>query len=371
MGNRTFLSVTEADNVGGTYEFVAFETNNFLAPFWFCLVSGERYRQYRERLLNAWSTARPYMGEEGVEDRPEWQSFCDALDMDIVWSEALAQMRECLPGTLSRYPALGPYMSQWLETLHSHVKELRSPVVHLELAQFFDFYVDPVPYLEAIEEQLAMWSRPGPSSFAGQHGETNGYMLGGEHLNKGDGADDGRQPGGEEPAPPPARKAMTKRKQELYTWLLAVLSAALGLAALVLTANIWLTVFAFLLPSACIVARELIIRPKRKTSTGSVPPPRPAGSDPFVYFDGPSPIRPQGVEAGGADMPTTTVPWPQIKLARAVSPSRIELELYDSSRTSASNIRIELDSRLKTGEVASSIHSIAGLWRNESGCWVK
>ncbi|WP_155986041.1 hypothetical protein [Paenibacillus gorillae] len=47
MGNRTFLSVN-AEAAKGQYEDVAFETNNFLAPFWFSLASQDQYQGCRE-----------------------------------------------------------------------------------------------------------------------------------------------------------------------------------------------------------------------------------------------------------------------------------------------------------------------------------
>lgn len=51
MGNRTLLSVTNADTDSINYENTAFETNNFLAPVCFCLVSQEQFQRYSDQLM--------------------------------------------------------------------------------------------------------------------------------------------------------------------------------------------------------------------------------------------------------------------------------------------------------------------------------
>ncbi|MDI6679726.1 hypothetical protein QMA02_28445 [Bacillus wiedmannii] len=79
MGNRTFLSVTNADTDSINYENTAFETNNFLAPVWFCLVNQEQFQRYSDQLMQAWSKIQPYMDRSDVEDLPEWECFSKAL----------------------------------------------------------------------------------------------------------------------------------------------------------------------------------------------------------------------------------------------------------------------------------------------------
>lgn len=78
MGNRTFLSVTNADTDSINYDNTAFETNNFLAPVWFCLVSQEQFQCYSDQLMQAWNRIHPYMDQPDVEDLPEWECFSKA-----------------------------------------------------------------------------------------------------------------------------------------------------------------------------------------------------------------------------------------------------------------------------------------------------
>ncbi|MCU5431283.1 hypothetical protein ACTFRO_27095 [Bacillus cereus group sp. MYBK163-2] len=88
MGNRTFLSVTNADTDSINYENTAFETNNFLAPVCFCLVSQEQFQRYSDQLMQAWSKIQPYMDQSDVEDWLEWDCFSKALKWQIPWTDA-------------------------------------------------------------------------------------------------------------------------------------------------------------------------------------------------------------------------------------------------------------------------------------------
>lgn len=65
-GDRTLLSVTSADTDSVDYENIAFETNNFLVPVCFCLVSQEQFRGYSEQLMQAWSKIQPHRGSGWV-----------------------------------------------------------------------------------------------------------------------------------------------------------------------------------------------------------------------------------------------------------------------------------------------------------------
>lgn len=80
MGNRTFLSVTNADTDSVDYENTAFETNNFLAPVWFCLVSQEQFQCYSDQLMQAWSKIQPHM------DQPDSMGgCCTAIALEFTW----------------------------------------------------------------------------------------------------------------------------------------------------------------------------------------------------------------------------------------------------------------------------------------------
>lgn len=61
-----FLSVTSADTDSVDYENIAFETNNFLVPVCFCLVSQEQFRGYSEQLMQALSKIQPHRGSGWV-----------------------------------------------------------------------------------------------------------------------------------------------------------------------------------------------------------------------------------------------------------------------------------------------------------------
>ncbi|GAA3410706.1 hypothetical protein ACFFNY_21110 [Paenibacillus hodogayensis] len=375
MGNRTFLSVT-AEAVEGQYEDVAFETNNFLAPLWFSFVTQEHYQCYRERLMTAWHAVKPHLEHEDLEDLPEWEAFAKALNWHIPWGEAVTQLRQSLPVTLARFPALGPYMLEWLETLFTHVQTHQSPVIHLELAQYFHFYTDPHQYLEQIEQCLHLWWRPDELWFERWNDTMNPYQLGGEHLPKreGNSEDQKKEEATVTPELEETRLAnstsskTSKRLEGLYFWLLGSLSAGLFLGTLLLTSSKGLAVLAFLLPAICIVLWELFIRPKKIPSTKkerSVPS---LVTSKITYYDGASPIKLQGIEAVNLDKSGSfTVLWHHILRAQVGLPNQIVLILhaeFESLYPSPAVVRV--DDELAAGHIASAANSIASLSRLES-----
>ncbi|MBE1443804.1 hypothetical protein [Paenibacillus sp. OAS669] len=366
MGNRTFLSVT-AEAADGRYEDVAFETNNVLAPLWFSLVSQEQYQRYREWLLTAWDAIEPHLEHEDLEVLPEWEAFERALHWHIPWEEAAAQLRQSLPVILARFPALGPYMSEWLETLFTHVRSHPSPVVHLELAQYFDFFTDPLPYLEQIEHCLQLWWRPDELWFERWHDDMNAYLLGGEHLPKREweGEDRKMVEATVTPQVPSSKKHSSKRLEEFYVWLLAAVSAALFLGTLLLTSSKWLAVLAFLLPAICIVLWELVIRPKKIPSTkkeSPAPPPVPAK---ITYYEGTSPIKPHGIEAVNLDNTESfTVPWHHILRAQVSLPNQIVLIPHTEFESLyPSPAMVVLDDELAAVPIAAAVNCMANLSR--------
>jgi len=270
MGNRTFLSVTNADTDSVDYENTAFETNNFLAPVWFCLVSQEQFQRYSGQLMQAWSKIQPYLEQPDIDDLPEWEYFSEAFKWQIPWGDAAEQLRLSLPGTLAHFPSLAAPVYEWLETLSTHIQRYSAAVIHLELSQYFSFTGDPVLYLKDIEEYVNLWQSPHPSQEKVWQGAAdNFYMLSGEHL-------PWREPAVVQPeqAPeiqpvqsisPASEKRQPKWQQELYIWLLAILSAVLFLIVYVNTSSGWLAVLGFLIPSMFIVLWNIIIGPKKNT----------------------------------------------------------------------------------------------------------
>lgn len=378
MGNRTFLSVT-SEAVDGRFEDVAFETNNFLAPLWFSLVSQEQYLRYRERLLTTWNAIEPYLEHEDLEELPEWEAFAKALHWQIPWGEAVTQLRQSLPVTLARFPALGPPMQEWLKTLLTHGRTHQSPVVHLELDQYFQFYTDPLPYLEQIEQCLQLWRHPDELWFQRWNDNMNPYLLGGEHLPKGEGNDEDQRKEATMVTPEieetqianstSAKKRSSKRLEELYIWLLATLSGALFLGTLLLTSSKWLAVLAFLLPAICIVLWELLIRPrkipsaKKETKTErSVPS---LVTSKITYYDGASPLKLQGIEAVNLDKTDSyTVLWHHILRAQVSLPNQIVLILHTEFESLyPSPAMVILDDELDAEHIASAANSIANLSR--------
>ncbi|MFF2092198.1 hypothetical protein [Paenibacillus sp. NPDC058174] len=375
MGNRTFLSVN-AEAAEGQYEDVAFETNNFLAPFWFSLASQEQYQGYHERLLTAWNAVEPHLEDEELEERPEWEAFARALSWHIPWGEAVQQLRQCLPVVLARFPALAPHLSEWLETLFTHIKAHRFPVVHLELAQYFHFYMDPQQYLEEIERFLHLWWYPDEMGFAGWEDKMNPYLMGGEHLPKEEQDAAGRNKDEammtakiaetEVHHSVPSKKQSSKRLEKLYIWLLSILSGALFLGALLLTANMWLAVLAFLLPAICIFVWELLIRPRKNRSVQNESLAPPIVIDKIAYYEGASPINFEGVEVVNADTTgSVTVPWHHVMQAQISLPNQIILILHTEFESLyPSPVVVNIDDNLSADYIASAINSIAGLSRH-------
>ncbi|WP_051775898.1 hypothetical protein [Paenibacillus tyrfis] len=376
MGNRTFLSVT-SEAVDGQYEDVAFETNNFLAPLWFSFVSQEQFQRYRERLISTWNTVKPHLENEDLEDLPEWEVFAKALHWHIPWGEAVTQLRQSLPVTLARFPELGPYMLEWLETLFTHVQTHQSPVVHLELTQYFYFYTDPLPYLEQIEQCLHLWWSPYELWFERWNDNMNPYLLGGEHLPKRVGNDEDRKQ--EEAIVTPeigktrvdnstsSKKSSSKQLERLYFWLFAILSGALFLGTLLMTSSKWLAVLAFLLPAICVVLWELLIRPKKKIphSTKKEKPVPSLATSKIAYYDGTSPIKLQGIEAVNLDKTDSfTVLWPHILRAQVSQPNQLVLVLHtEFENLYPSPATVVLNNELAAELIATVVNSIANLPR--------
>jgi len=279
MGNRTFLSVQQ---VGETaeYEAVAFETNNFLAPLWFCLLSETRFQQYCEQIEAAWEEVLPLMGQNEIEDTdaPKVERFYDALNIALPWSEAYAQMLSCVPDTIARIPALAPYIAAWENTLRTHLSAHTEPVIRLELIQFFDFYEEPQAYLKSVAYCLQLWRSPKADWLDRYYQKLDAFELGGEHLPYRGNADAKAQTHTalateQQHSSPPlgaTASARSKRLDAILIWIYTLLSAALFLGILLLTSNVWLAILGFLLPSLTIILKEIMQqRRKNKKSNPS------------------------------------------------------------------------------------------------------
>jgi len=290
MGNRTFLSVQHAGGSTG-YETVAFETNNFLAPLWFCLLSETRFQQYCEQVASAWEEVLPLMGQDEVddEDAPKMERFYDSLNIVLPWPEAFAQMQSCVPDTIARIPALAPYMAAWENTLQTYLAAHTEPVIHLELMQFFDFYEEPQAYLQTLAHCLQLWRSPETEWLDRYFQTLDTYELGGEHLPYRAADASVKQPdapaGQQHSSPasvanysahaperrqPPASttSARSKRLESLLIWFYTLLSAALFLGILLLTSNMWLAILGFLLPSLGMILKE-VMQQRRKNKKGN------------------------------------------------------------------------------------------------------
>ncbi|MEK8128070.1 hypothetical protein WMW72_09165 [Paenibacillus filicis] len=366
MGNRTFLSVNQENLSVGSYADVAFETNNFIAPLWFCVVSQERYEQYREQVLAAWQAVEPLLEQEEEEDSPEREAFWDSLNLHIPWEEALQQMNRSLPAALSRFPALGTYVSAWMDTLWSHIAGRQSMVIHLELGQFFGFFGEPKAYLKSIEDCLTLWRNPDSAWFERHSDQANAYMLGGEHLPKRAESleevdsesvltvDTGRFLGEDREVSSP--KKSTKWVQELYTWLLAIVLAGLFIAIWVWSGSIGRALLACLIPIAVIVLWELRKRPKPANSPGSRRTGSPREASQAMYYTGSSPITSQGLEARqGNSRESFIVRWPHNRLTRIDAVQQLELVLHpDYAQLYPSHPIVALDGKTKSEHVAAA-----------------
>ncbi|WP_042169615.1 hypothetical protein [Paenibacillus gorillae] len=153
-------------------------------------------------------------------------AFTRALSWHIPWAEAVEQLRQCLPVVLARFPALAPHLSEWLETVFTHVQTHQSPIVHLELGG---------EHLPKEERNAADQSK--------EEALMTAQIVESKVSNSA-----------------PSKKQYPKRPEKLYVWLLSILSGALFLGTLLLTASLWLAVLAFLLPAICIIVWELLIR---------------------------------------------------------------------------------------------------------------
>lgn len=106
FGKQTFVIVTNADTDSINYENAAFETNNFLAPVYFCLVSQEQFQRYSDQLMQAWSKIQPYMDQSDVEDLPESNCFSKELQWQIPCTNVAEQLRLSFPCTLGHFSSL-------------------------------------------------------------------------------------------------------------------------------------------------------------------------------------------------------------------------------------------------------------------------
>ncbi|QUL55460.1 hypothetical protein KDC22_02440 [Paenibacillus tritici] len=373
MGNRTFLSVTSADTDWIDYENTAFETNNFLAPVWFCLVSQDQFQRYSRQLMQAWSKIQPHMDQPDVEDLPEWEQFSEAFQWQIPWADAAEQLRLSVPGTLARFPSLATPVQEWLETLSTHVQRYSSAVIHLELSQYFSFTGDPVLYLRDIQEYVTLWQSPHPSQEKVWQGAAdNFYMLNGEHLPwRERTAAQPERAADIQPAqsiPPASGKRQSKWRQELYIWLLAILSAALFFTVYIKTSSGWLAVLCFFIPSMCIVWWN-IINGRKQTSRHQLEAARTLkrNSPPsdavlrIEYFAGHSPIGVDGMETGPSEdkaLPDL-IPWLQILQASVLSSHVVELIISaNHSPVSTLPIHLKLDEQLDAKDIVSAVNAM-------------
>ncbi|WP_339221898.1 hypothetical protein [Paenibacillus sp. FSL H8-0332] len=373
MGNRTFLIVTSADTDLIGYENTAFETNNFLAPVWFCLVSQDQFQRYSRQLMQAWSKIQPHMDQPDVEDLPEWEHFSEAFQWQIPWADAAEQLRLSLPGTLARFPALATPVQEWMETLSTHVQRYSAAVIHLELSQYFSFTGDPALYLRDIQEYVTLWQSPHPSQEKVWQGAAdNFYMLNGEHL-------PWREPTAAQPEqasdiqpaqsiPPASGKRQSKWRQELNIWLLVILSAALFFAVYVKTTSGWLAVLCFFIPSLCIVLWNIIIG-RKQTSRHQLEAARnlKRNSPPsdavlrIEYFAGHSPIGVDGMETGPSEdkaLPDL-IPWLEILQAKVFSSHEVELIISaNPSPVSTLQLHLKLDEQLDAKDIVSAVNAM-------------
>ncbi|QWH18278.1 hypothetical protein EXW62_14755 [Bacillus mycoides] len=373
MGNRTFLSVTNADTDLVNYENAAFETNNFLAPVWFCLVSQEQFQRYSRQLMQAWSKIQPHMDQPDMEELPEWECFSKAFQWQIPWEDAAEQLRLSLPVTLVHFPSLAAPVHEWLEILSTHVQQYSDAVIHLELSQYFSFTGDPVLYLKDIQEYVTLWQSPHLSQEKiWQEAADNFYMLNGEHLPWRE-----RTVAQPELAPEiqPAQsispifgKRQPKWRQELYIWLLAILSAAIFLTVYVNTSSGWLAMLGFLIPSLFIVLWHMIIGPKKKsckrlettTTLNSKSSPSYAVLR-IEYFDGHSPIGVDGMEIDLSEDKSLPdrIPWLQIMQAKVFSSHEIELMIStEISPVSTLPLHLKLDEQMVAKDTVSAVNAI-------------
>ncbi len=376
MGNRTFLSVANADAQSIDYEHIAFETNNFLAPVWFCLVSREQFQRYGERLMEAWSRIRPHMDEPDVETLPEWESFSDAFEWQIPWSEAAEQMRLSLPRTLARYPMLAAPVQVWLDTLSTHVRLYPDPVIHLELSQYFSFSDDPVLYLKDIEEYVSLWQSPHPSQAkVWQEAAESGYRLGGKHLpwreHEAVEAEHVMETKAAQSEPPTSAKRSSKWRQEFYIWLFTILCAALFLIVYVKTSSFWLASLGFLVPVSVPVLWHILFersgntfshRPKTDAALEKNNSLSSSDASGMEHFDGNSLIAADGLQTGSEEDPSipTLIPWPQITQAEAISSHEIVLTISaDHPPVPVAPVHLRVDGQLSAKDTASAINAIA------------
>ncbi|WP_042476458.1 hypothetical protein [Bacillus ndiopicus] len=373
MGNRTFLSVTNTDADSVDYENIAFETNNFLAPVWFCLVSQEQFQGYSEQLMQAWSKIQPHMDQPDMEELPEWESFSEAFQWQITWKDAAEQLRLNLPGTLARFPSLAAPVHEWLETLSTHVQRYSAPVIYLELSQYFSFTGDPTLYLKDIQEYVTLWQSPHPSQEkVWQEVAENFYMLNGEHLRWRERMVTQTERAPEiQPAqsiPPASSKRQSKWRQELYIWLLAILSAALFFTVYVKTSSGWLAVLGFLIPSLLMILWNVVIGSK-KTSRHQLEEvttlKRDSTSSSAVlmieYFDGHSPIGKDGMEIDPSEDKSLPdfIPWLQIMQAKELSSQEIELTVSTKNLpVSTLQLHLKLNEQLVAKDIVLAVNAI-------------
>jgi len=171
----------------------------------------------------------------------------------------------------------------------------------------------------------------------------------------------------EQAIPQKSGKSRPKWKQELYTWLLAFLSAALFLTIYIKTSNGWLATLGFLTPSLFIVLSYVIFDRKKNSRH------RPEAAATFKrdstlsntvlrieYFDGRSPIGVDGMGTGPSEDKSLPdpIPWLQIMQAKVLSLHEIELMISENPPGNTLQLQLKLDEQLVAKDTVSAVNAI-------------
>ncbi|MFD2117903.1 hypothetical protein ACFSTH_17685 [Paenibacillus yanchengensis] len=364
MGNRTFLSVSNAATDSIAYEHVAFETNNFLAPIWFCLVSQEQFQRYSDQVMQAWNNIQSFADHPNVEELPEWVAFSEAFQWQITWSDAAKQLCQNIPRTLAFFPSLADPVYEWLKTLSTHVERYSTPVIHLELSQYSSFYDDPVNYLRDIQTIVTLWQSPHRShEKIWQEAAEDIYMLYGEQLPWVDQKVTDQEQVLEAQSVPPnpsvTRKSRPKGLEELYYWLLAILAAAVFFIVTYFTKSIWIGALAFVSPLIVII---LINLPKRMKPASVLNKKDNIASFSnhvlnIEYFDGKSPIGAEGLAIDWLE--GESISWKQILQVKELSSHEIEVVISaENEPITNKRIVLKLEEQLLARDIVLSIYAI-------------
>ncbi|MFE3577355.1 hypothetical protein [Lysinibacillus sp. NPDC059133] len=167
--------------------------------------------------------------------------------------------------------------------------------------------------------------------------------------------------------PPASGKRQPKWRQELYIWVLAILSAAIFLTVYVNTSSVGLGVLGFLIPSMFIVLWNMIIGPKktsrhRKQAATTLRNSTPSNAVLRIeYFDGYSPIRTDGMETGLSEDKSLPdlIPWLQIVQAKVLSFQDVELMISTKiPPVSTFQLHLKLDEQMVAKDTVSAINTI-------------